>query len=323
MSPSPSLAHALVPLRRWFAARSRAGRAAALGLLLAARMAAAAAPPVARPDAAGGARHVVVISVDGLRPDALGPERSPAILRLEAEGAATMRARTVRPSVTLPSHASMISGRDVRGHGMTWNDWIPGKGMIAVPTMFDVARRAGLFTALFAGKEKFRHFDRPGSLDILEIPAYAAARVAGRAAACFASDRPHLMLVHLSDVDGAGHKHGWMSREQLAAVARCDRAVATLRAAVERSGLAGRTALIVSADHGGHAKTHGTLAPEDMTIPWIAWGAGVRRGVEVTRPVRTYDTAATALALLGLPVPAGWEGQPVTEALASAPGPGR
>jgi arylsulfatase A-like enzyme len=72
--------------------------------------------------------------------------------------------------------------------------------------------------------------------------------------------------------------------------------------------------LILSADHGGHDKTHGSRSPEDMTIPWIAFGRKVSPAHKISAPVTTYDTAATALWLLSLPIPADWDGKPVKSA---------
>jgi hypothetical protein len=54
-----------------------------------------------------------------------------------------------------------------------------------------------------------------------------------------------------------------------------------------------------------------------MTIPWIAWGAGVRPGYEITAPVTTDDTAATALWLLDVPIPASFDGKPVETAFSA------
>ena len=72
-------------------------------------------------------------------------------------------------------------------------------------------------------------------------------------------------------------------------------------------------AVIVTADHGGHDTTHGSSLPEDMTIPWIVSGPGIRPG-GLTTQVHTMDTAATAAFALGLPLPAEWDGVPVYEA---------
>jgi arylsulfatase A-like enzyme len=51
-----------------------------------------------------------------------------------------------------------------------------------------------------------------------------------------------------------------------------------------------------------------------MLIPWIAWGKNVKRGLTITGPLMTCDTAATALWLLGVPVPKAFDGKPVTRA---------
>jgi phosphopentomutase len=76
--------------------------------------------------------------------------------------------------------------------------------------------------------------------------------------------------------------------------------------------------LIVTADHGGHGRIHGTDDPRDMTIPWILWTAEIESGRELTQPIRIYDTAATALAALGLVIPSDWLGIPVLEAFPKA-----
>ena len=54
----------------------------------------------------------------------------------------------------------------------------------------------------------------------------------------------------------------------------------------------------------------------DLTIPWIACGAGIREGHRIEAPVSLIDTAPTLAHLLGLPRPPEWEGQVIEEALA-------
>ena len=94
--------------------------------------------------------HVVVISVDGLRPDAIARYGAPTLQRLVREGRATLDARTIVPSLTLPSHTSMLTGVGPDQHGIEWNDdQVVGRGHVAVPTVFAVAHSAGLRTAGF------------------------------------------------------------------------------------------------------------------------------------------------------------------------------
>lgn len=261
------------------------------------------------------AKHVLLISIDGLRPDALMQGDTTALKALMKRGSFTLTARTVYPSITLTSHVSMMTGVEPATHHVLWNEWEPERGPVDQETMFDVAKAAGMTTAMFAGKEKFRHFVKGNRFDKFDIPGYAVSAVAPAAAQYIIDKKPNLIMVHLAETDGAGHSKGWMSPEQFEALARSDKAVKQLLDALDRAGIAGDTAVLVSADHGGHARTHGTASAEDMTIPWIAAGSGVRAAGKLTASVTTCDTAATALALLGLKVPAEWNGKPVTSAL--------
>src|SRR5262249_13003604 len=103
---------------------------------------------------------VVIVSVDGLRPDAILPTfRAYAMLR--RTGVVASQAYTIARSTTLPSHASMLSGLDDARHGLTWNGWRPERGAIRFPTIFRVARLAGIPTAMFVGKNKLRHIVDP------------------------------------------------------------------------------------------------------------------------------------------------------------------
>src|SRR4029453_5911713 len=126
-------------------------------------------------------------------------------------------------------------------------------------------------------------------------------------------EQPHLLFVHLGDPDHAGHASGWMRAPYGDAVSRIDTALERLLAIAEQSFGAGKFTVIVTADHGGHDRDHGSNDARDVTIPWIAWGRGVNAGV-ISRPVNTVDTAATVLWLLRVPKPVEWSGQPVAEA---------
>jgi arylsulfatase A-like enzyme len=75
-------------------------------------------------------------------------------------------------------------------------------------------------------------------------------------------------------------------------------------------------AIFVMADHAGHDRDHGAGTRLDLTIPWIASGAGIRKGHKIGTPVSLIDTAPTLAHLLGLPQPQEWEGQVIEEALA-------
>jgi len=72
--------------------------------------AAVASLSAAAPRPAAGVARVVIISVDGLRPDLLLRGRTPAIANLMQHGSYTLAARTIVEGYTVPSHVSMLTG---------------------------------------------------------------------------------------------------------------------------------------------------------------------------------------------------------------------
>ena len=264
--------------------------------------------------------HVLVVSIDGLRPDAITTFNAPTLRRLTAEGSYTFRASTITPSKTLPSHTSMLTGLSPEAHGVLWNTPVSAKtDLIDKRTVFGLAREHGYLTAAFYSKPKFQPLQQPGTLDYSQAPGgwwggWNSARTVGDVEAYLAKADPNLLFVHLGDVDRAGHASGWMSPKYGQAVEVVDAALARLLTAVEKSFGKDEYTVIVTADHGGHGSNHGSADPRDVTIPWIAWGRAVKPGHLESKTIRTMDTASTVAWLLGLDRPESWTGVAVRAA---------
>lgn len=267
----------------------------------------------------GPVRFVVVISIDGLRPDAIGSAPAGNLLSMIRRGTSCTEAETIPDSETLPAHASMFTGLEASRHGVTWNDSRPGS--IGHPTMFSLASDAGFSTAMLFSKDKFHYFNRPGSVHWIYGPELGggqfipAEELASTFSAEWARQRYQLTFVHLGDPDRSGHASGWMSPFYLAAVRRADEAVGVILKTIQSSGRGNHTAVIVTADHGGHDRGHytaGTRSLENLLIPWICIGPDVPKGGTPDRGVRVQDTAPTALRFLGIRPPAEMEGREVS-----------
>lgn len=263
------------------------------------------------------ASHVIIISCDGMRPDAiaaLGPEKAPNLHRLITEGASTSNARTdADMTVTLPNHATMITGRGVKGdtgHNWTGND-IPRIGQMLhrnkkayLHSMFCVAHDHGLRTALFASKDKFILYDhsyneRNGADDAEgeddgkdKIDVYkfdVETRTLVNEFIATNAEKPfQLAMLHLRDPDTVGHAEGWDLTEgsaYLKALIKVDGLIGDILEAVEADeALNGKTHLIVTADHGGRlsSKTHVKAdEPLNYTIPFLVWGPAVSAGTDL------------------------------------------
>ena len=275
--------------------------------------------------AAPRAKHVFIISFDQGNPDLIQRSPMPTFNGMAAEGARTWSAYTIVPSLTLPSHTSMLTGVGPQVHQVLWNDYQTNKGTVKVPTIFSLAKERGLVTAMFVGKEKFEHLVLPGSVDAFEWPKPedGARSVAEVFATQVGKLKPNLCFIHFRDPDTAGHKYGAASPEKVQALANCDAALNTIKDAIAAAGLAENSVIILTADHGSHntknaegktVGTHGSAESADVKIPWVAWGKGVKKDFTITAPVVQYDTAATALWLLDVPLPESFWGRPVTSA---------
>jgi predicted AlkP superfamily pyrophosphatase or phosphodiesterase len=271
--------------------------------------------PQARPHA----RQALLFVIDGLRPDALLLTDTPEIDRLIAQSASTMQAQAVMPSVTLPCHVSLFYATPPERHGVTSNTWQAPDPPI--PGLIEIVHRAGLGTAALYTWEELRDLARPGSLDIAyyrrlgEPEEDRVLEIGSLAARYIAEHKPGLSFVYLEAPDQAGHRFGWMSDPYLQAVHKCDRAIGVVLEALQEVGDLQDTIIVVTSDHGGHDHRHGADIPEDLLIPWIISGLGVRIGHTIETPISIMDTAPTLLHLLGIPLPGEWTGQIVSEAL--------
>lgn len=278
------------------------GIRSAAPLLALTTLAACAGGRASAPAAAGGgtsaADHVLIVSVDGLRPDALAPAAAlPAFARIFS-GAATLDARCDPEwSVTLPNHVGMLTGRYTegpRGHGWRLND-MPPPGLTlraGQRSALHAAADAGLATAIFAGKPKFVLFPRSwngvdqgdpsGVVRQFEICPDARATAQRLIAFWECGASRSLALIHFSEPDLAGHESGWdpaPGTPYSEAVAETDAALGTLLAWLDdRPERRARTAIVLSSDHGGGVplRNHNGegRALVNVRIPFAVWHGG-------------------------------------------------
>ena len=257
---------------------------------------------------------VLLISVDGVRSDALAQM---ALAReVFAKGAVSMNASSVFPSVTLPCHMTMFHSVDPDRHGTMTNTYMPQ--VRPVRGLCEVLKQAGLTCAMFYNWEQLRDLARPGSLAYSlmikgrheDTPASAVSTyrqsndaVTTAAIECMKKKGPDFVFLYLAFSDDAGHKFGWMSAEYFDALENSLQNI--LRVLEEKPE---EYTVLITSDHGGHGRTHGTDLPEDMIIPMAAIGAPFAPGGSLPDP-NLKDIAPTVCALLGVAPDEEWEGR--------------
>jgi len=231
-------------------------------------------------------RHVVLITIDGSRPDFYldSSWRAYNVRALMADGAYAMGVNSVFPSMTYPSHTTIVTGVQPAKHGIYYNT-APGDKVywndssIKAPTIWGAATAKGMTVAsLFwpvsadapvaydipdigsLGEAVRERYSKPaGFIDTLRAEVFGGAsrieygrdvNVGKIAAYVIAKAKPNLMTVHLFSVDHNEHMQGREGEQVRAAVRGADSAVGIIVDALKTAGIWDSTVLIVTGDHG-------------------------------------------------------------------------
>lgn len=255
---------------------------------------------------------MVVVSIDGLRPDAIKKAQAQTLIELIHGGTSFSHAYTVRPSITLPAHTSMVTGLDPQVHGLLWNNYQPAYGPVRFPTILELAKNTGLKTALIIAKEKLAHLNRPGSTDYFLRTEKEGKEVATAFAAYVKqAGLPDLSFLHLPDPDTAGHSSMWNTPAYFRGVRAADDALAHIISTAEQASRTGQITLIVTADHGGFGFSHFVDIDLNNRVPLIVTGPGIDKNVIKEEEVHNYDIAATVLSYFGIAAPRNWISKPL------------
>ena len=249
---------------------------------------------------------VILISIDGMRPDGLINCGNPYLEELKETSSYTFTARTVFPSITLPCHLSMFHSVPPERHGTLNNDY--STPVRPVSGLFEQVKFAGKSSAMFYGWHPLRDICRSGSLTAAEyLNAYAMEHTDGiltdKALSFIKAASPDFVFLYMVETDEkGGHDNGWMSETYLDYIS-C--AINNVKRVIEEVG--DEYTVIVTADHGGHDRGHGSDSPEDMTIPMIFHGKEFEAKKEL-HGVSILDIAPTVADIMGLVKPREWEG---------------
>lgn len=282
----------------------------------------------------------------------------PSFRRLQNEGAYTYNGRSdYNFTETVPNHISIITGRPVNQpagqsntlhHGYSSNfpggtHTIHANGNNAVPyksSTFDVVHDNGMSTNLYTSKTRLAILDRSynatnGALDTTgpdngrdkidnaQLVDNTSANIVTNLVNSMAVTPRNYTFLHLVEPDTVGHATGWENQAWYDAVKVIDDRLAQIFALIDTNVvLRGRTAIVLTADHGGGVQVHvDETAYQNYNVPLFVWGADLPAGANLydlspnrfdpgltrpdynapQQPWRNGDTGNLALVLLGLP----------------------
>lgn len=280
----------------------------------------------------GGAKHVVLIGVDGCGARYIDWNKMPNLKALADDGLCTT-ARCHRITASAINWKSVFSGQPPEIHGFSkWNSKFPEiepapaalDSTGSMPCIFSEIRRQmpDAYTACFFTWDGIGFAMNTNAINTAKLfttgfdaypglEAYPAkdAVALDKAIEELASS-PTLMLVYQGQVDSFGHKYGWGSPEFYAACANVDENIGRFMAALKASPMWNDTAVLMVADHGGLEKRHG--GAEDIRVfevPFIVSGPAAK-GLKPHEPAMLEDVSPTIASLLGLEIPSAWRGRP-------------
>jgi len=268
-------------------------------------------------------RHVVIIGIDGLGAYALPDGDMPHLKQVMKEGAWTLKARTVLPSSSGVNWASALMGAGPTLHGYTeWNSAVPEipsadttrSGLF--PSIFSLLKeqRPEAYTALVYSWQGIGPLVEKGATDYRFYGKDNDEDCVAKAEEVIKTRKPVLTFIHLGEPDGVGHNIGHRTPEYYAELKKVDARIGKILQAVKDAGIAEQTLILITSDHGGTGKGHGGKTLDEVEIPWVLHGPGIRKNHALKSTVIIYDTATTLAAVLKLKTPQSWRGSVVKEA---------
>ena len=237
-------------------------------------------------------KHVILITIDGFRPDFYFEKEwhTPNLHKMVQEGTYAFGVNSVFPSITYPSHTTIVTGVQPAEHGIFYNsmfepDSVTGKiywnfHQITATTLWQAVTNVGLKASsinwpasaeapvrynipdIGSRRDDMIKYSAPaGFLDTLNNQLFHRKEIAdidlGKdqnsaeiAAWVIKKDKPNFMTVHLFSVDHFEHREGRHGKMVEEAIADADEGVGIIRQAIQEAGMADNTLLIVTGDHG-------------------------------------------------------------------------
>lgn len=248
-------------------------------------------------------KNVILILIDGMRPDAMMNCGSPYAEELLKQATYTLEGKTVYPSDTLPCHMSLFTSVSPIQHQTTSNTYCPPVNTVnGLIEELDHARKKA---AMFYNWGELRDIARPGYFNFsLFMRDEDDANITDYAIDYISKKAPHFTFLYLGNVDMFGHHNGWMSEEYLASVKK---ALDCTKRVLDAFG--DEYTYIITADHGGHDTDHGSMDPEDINIPILFIGDSFEKNKQTEASI--IDIAPTIADLMEVEKPHRWDGKSI------------
>lgn len=257
----------------------------------------------------------LLVSIDGLRSDALDKAKTPVLDMLIHNGSSCMSVKTVTPSITLPAHFSIFTSLAPYSHGVLTNNALPNMSVAGQSLFYHVKNHDGKVSSFYSW-DHLRNLAMPGVMDYSFFKKVETEKdliiLAAAASAHIITQAPDFTFVYFEWTDIIGHRHGWMSPEYLKAIETTDHALGLIVSGINPLFREKGFNIVVVSDHGGKEKHHIDNTPEITNVPFIACGEKIRKNFRIEDDMRLLDLAPTIAGIMDIPFHFAWQGKKIS-----------
>jgi len=253
--------------------------------------------------------HVVIIVIDGARPDIVKEVNTPNIDWIKRNGIWFANAYCYAPSLSLPGYTTIGTGARPAISGITSN-W--HEGHVKIDNIFNITLENNRTTALVSSSSWMDLFGpwitwnktREDNVEMDEVLGPWAVEM-------IKNKKPTLLVVDLYDTDNAGHMTASaLSEEYRTELEEADVQIGNIIDVLNETGILSETLIIVASNHGFLSKGyHGGAETEAMHVVLAIKGPGIVSNVVVARKVYQDVIAEIVCVFLGYRIPTGVTGE--------------
>ncbi len=270
-------------------------------------------------------KHVIFIGLDGWGSYCMDRADMPVTKQLMADGAYTLKKRSVLPSSSAVNWASMFMGSCPEIHGFTtWGSKTPEIPSRVVykngifPTIFQLFREQSPDAEIGCVYEwsGIKYVVDTLSLSYFEqVPSLpnTNGKTCKMAEQYIKDKKPNLFAIIFDEPDHVGHKVGHDTDEYYAKVNELDGYIGKIIQATRDAGIHDKTTFVITGDHGGINKGHGGKTLQELETPFIISGNHIKKMGEFQESMMQFDIAATLAYILNVKQPQVWNGRPMMQ----------
>ena len=269
-------------------------------------------------------KHTILIGLDAFGSRGFQKASTPYMNKMIANGAIAPFARCLLPTNSSPNWTAMLTGVGPLQHGVYDNDWERDK--VKWPPVESTDE--GVYPSLMnwvkeqipSSKVNF-FYEWKGLARLFDLSqvdkVYLGEKgdvIFEKAADSFFEDLPDFLFINIDEIDHYGHQNGHDSEAYFNAISHYDSIIGHFIERLEAAGLMDETLLMITGDHGGIDKGHGSTSLNEIEIPILLYGADVKKGLVIDKPCYIYDVPVTLAYALGVTPPDASIGRPILEA---------